>query len=233
MKELLKIVSPPEATIFYGDLSKKGKRNFHTKVKSFIDSFNSHARLLDIGSGNRRLTGEIINLDIVHFPNVNLFADAHHLPFRDSIFDGVIIQEVLEHLQEPPKALWEVYRVLKPGGTVYAEVPFVYPVHDEHDYYRWTLKGLKLLMSDFYEIESGVCMGQSSALSVMLRNYMSITPSLNIKYLRAFFYIIFGWLTFPIKYLDVILPKNPNAYRMCAGVYFIGMKKALPHNSPS
>ncbi|MBC8236203.1 hypothetical protein H8E77_42185 [bacterium] len=83
MKELLKIVSPPEATIFYGDLSKKGKRNFHTKVKSFIDSFNSHARLLDIGSGNRRLTGEIINLDIVHFPNVNLFADAHHLPFRD------------------------------------------------------------------------------------------------------------------------------------------------------
>ena len=38
------------------------------------------------------------------------------LGFKDSTFDFVITRLVLEHLPDPEKALWEVHRVLRPGG---------------------------------------------------------------------------------------------------------------------
>jgi ubiquinone/menaquinone biosynthesis C-methylase UbiE len=49
--------------------------------------------------------------------------DIHTLPFADNSFDKVLMSEVLEHLAEDRMALREVYRVLKPGGTLALSVP--------------------------------------------------------------------------------------------------------------
>ena len=49
--------------------------------------------------------------------------DIHKLPFADNSFDKVLMSEVLEHLAEDRVALREVYRVLKPGGTLALSVP--------------------------------------------------------------------------------------------------------------
>ena len=46
---------------------------------------------------------------------------AFDLPFPDSSFHGVICSDVLEHLNDIPKAVSEIARVLKPGGVVIAE----------------------------------------------------------------------------------------------------------------
>ncbi len=46
--------------------------------------------------------------------------DIYDLAFPDSFFDHVFVCFVLEHLSEPPRALAELQRVLKPGGTVTA-----------------------------------------------------------------------------------------------------------------
>ena len=45
-------------------------------------------------------------------------ADAHELPFPDASFDTVFAHAVLQHVKEPLRALAEMHRVLKPGGTV-------------------------------------------------------------------------------------------------------------------
>ncbi len=47
-------------------------------------------------------------------------ADIFNLPFKDGIFDSVIICFVLEHLHNPKQALNELKRVLKKGGTMIA-----------------------------------------------------------------------------------------------------------------
>jgi ubiquinone/menaquinone biosynthesis C-methylase UbiE len=47
-------------------------------------------------------------------------ADVFALPFADGSFDHVFVCFLLEHLRQPVKALAELRRVLKPGGTVTA-----------------------------------------------------------------------------------------------------------------
>lgn len=43
--------------------------------------------------------------------------DGEALPFRDHVFDVIVMSEVIEHLLRPERAVWEVARVLKPGGA--------------------------------------------------------------------------------------------------------------------
>lgn len=42
---------------------------------------------------------------------------AEALPFADATFDVVVMSEVIEHLLRPELAVWEVARVLRPGGV--------------------------------------------------------------------------------------------------------------------
>ena len=44
--------------------------------------------------------------------------DIYRLDFADNSFDAVFSHNVLEHTNEPNKALREMYRVLKPGGII-------------------------------------------------------------------------------------------------------------------
>ncbi|GIW69587.1 MAG: hypothetical protein KatS3mg101_0334 [Patescibacteria group bacterium] len=49
--------------------------------------------------------------------------DITSLKFPDSYFDKIVCTEVLEHVTEDEKAIKELYRVLKPGGTIAITVP--------------------------------------------------------------------------------------------------------------
>jgi len=70
--------------------------------------------------------------------------DALNLPFPDESFDCVIASEVLEHIVEDEKAMWELARVVKPGGTVAVTVP------------RWLPERICWALSDAYhEVEGG------------------------------------------------------------------------------
>jgi SAM-dependent methyltransferase len=44
--------------------------------------------------------------------------DAQVLPFADSSADVVVFSEVIEHLLQPELAVWEIARVMRPGGVL-------------------------------------------------------------------------------------------------------------------
>lgn len=44
--------------------------------------------------------------------------DANHLPFADQSFDGVTFGYLLRNVDDVPKVLTEIHRILRPGGTI-------------------------------------------------------------------------------------------------------------------
>lgn len=62
--------------------------------------------------------------NVGHLPDVLLTnANIYALPYPDNAFDGVILSEILEHIERDVDGLKEVYRVLKPGGVTAITVP--------------------------------------------------------------------------------------------------------------
>lgn len=62
--------------------------------------------------------------NVGHLPDIMLnHASIYALPYPDNTFDGVILSEVLEHLEDDVAGLREALRVLKPGGVAAITVP--------------------------------------------------------------------------------------------------------------
>lgn len=70
---------------------------------------------------------DLKNLDYttadLYSPIVDIKADILNLPFEDNSFDFILCNHVLEHIEDDSKAMSELYRVLKPGGTGIFQIP--------------------------------------------------------------------------------------------------------------
>ncbi len=119
----------------------------------------------DIGSGNSPYKKYIINNvdEYISIDKGNIHkhmfssskekfidADIKKLPFDENTFDSVILTQVLEHIDEPFKALDEIKRVIKKDGILVLSVPFIYQAHaTPYDFFRFSEFGLKKLCKDY------------------------------------------------------------------------------------
>lgn len=184
---------------------------------------NKNGPVLNVGSGDVRYEKEDINLDINLYPHVDIVADAHALPIKDASLGLIIGYHVLEHLRDPQLVAQEFYRVLKPGGIIFIEMPFIQRFHGyPDDYYRFTPEGLREILKDFKEVKSGVAGGPTTALIEFIINFLRLL--FKNKLLLALALVILSPIIFVIKYLDIILLRRKNAYILASGIYFIGRK---------
>ena len=115
---------------------------------------------------------QIVCFDIYASDQTDFVADAHAIPLNDGVVDGVWVQAVLEHVLTPATVVEEIARVLRPGGLVYAETPFLQPVHEKaYDFTRFTESGHRWLFRQFEEIDSGVVNGPGTTLFLHLRYF--------------------------------------------------------------
>jgi SAM-dependent methyltransferase len=123
----------------------------------FIARHASPRPTLDIGAQNGPYAAHFPNrlpLDLRRGRGVRVIGDAQALGIADASFDVVLCTEVLEHLPEPQKAIDEIFRVLRPGGTLLLTTRFLFPIHDApHDYFRFTKYGLRHLLRRFELVE--------------------------------------------------------------------------------
>ena len=169
----------------------------------------------------------VICVDIEHRPGVSLVADAHDLgAVRDETADCVVTVSTLEHVRHPDQVMREIGRILKPGGIVYVNVPFVFPYHsDPDDYYRFSYRGIEILCRDFERLDSGFNRGPASTMQHLLVHFLAILFSFNSRVVYGVNVDIFSWLLFWLKYLDAVIAWYPAAYVIHSGSYFIGRKR--------
>lgn len=64
-----------------------------------------------------------VGVDLEARPHVGVCGDLRSLPFPEASFDAVICIHVLEHVEEDGEAIAELYRVTRPDGWVFVNVP--------------------------------------------------------------------------------------------------------------
>jgi SAM-dependent methyltransferase len=201
-------------------------------IQRTLNELGPTARILDVGAGGRRITTDVVTVDAFAVPGVDIVGDIHQLPIKDNEFDGVFCTGTLEHVKDPWQAVREIRRVLKPGGIVHIDVPFMQGFHaDPNDYWRFTKEGRRLLCRDFEELECGVHIGPTCGMVWVIREWAdSLTSN---RYLSNLLLVIVAVLTAPLKYLDYLAIHSSRSHRVASAVFFRGRKAIYPHSVAS
>jgi SAM-dependent methyltransferase len=145
------------------DLGTAGDRKylspaFYGQTKAVAEVFAQHlaGEVIDLGCGVMpyadllpQSVTSYLGIDTPHgVGQPHLFGDVQNLSMlSDACCDAVVCLEVLEHIPEPQKAVAEIARILRPGGTVILSVPHLSRLHEiPYDYYRYTEYGIEHLL---------------------------------------------------------------------------------------
>ena len=156
-------------------LPKTNVTNISEPAKNRFLNYLESGVVLNVGSGPRHIliADNWISLDIAPHANCEVVGDVQWLPFLDNSFDAVYSTSLFEHLRDPFTAAREITRVQRPGGVMWCDVPFAYPIHGSpNDYFRYTPDGLKSVFADLETIESGPSLGPVAAVALFSERIM-------------------------------------------------------------
>jgi ubiquinone/menaquinone biosynthesis C-methylase UbiE len=137
-----------------------------------------NSSVLDVGVGSAPywyLRGDLewLGLDVLEGPNVNfVLKKDSEWPIESNSIDQILCTQVLEHVENPKFLVSEVRRVLKPGGTIILNAPFLYPFHGmPNDQARYTTSQLEYYFKDFEIRDIGTLGNVGSSLATIILNF--------------------------------------------------------------
>lgn len=183
-------------------------------------------RLLDVGCGRKPYRGlfqtnEYVGLEIDTPENrankqADFYYDGNKFPFVSDEFDGVICNQVLEHVFTPDQFLDEIHRVLKNDGLLLLTVPFVWDEHEQPwDFARYSSFGLKNLVerNGFEILEQRKTNADVRALFQLINAYLQKVLWTKSSVMNL---ILCAILMAPFNILGMVLyrllPRNPDLY---------------------
>lgn len=187
-------------------------------------------RIVDLGAGGRRISPGTVALDFVAGPGTDVVGDVHRLPFADASLDLVFATGLFEHVADERGVIAEIHRVLRKGGLVHVEVPFLEQYHaDPIDCRRLTVEGLELEMraQGFRSLKKGAHIGPTVTLLNTTARWFSLWLEGESRPARAASFGCFAALSvlfWPFRFLDGILKRKKGAQALAMGVYFTGEK---------
>ncbi len=142
-------------------------------------------RVLDVGCGEKPYeplfapyAAAYVGVDPVDNPRAELRGFVEDLPVADASFDVVLCNQVLEHCDDPAKAVSELRRVTAPGGRVLLSTHGVMAYHPSPtDYWRWTHAGLEKLFADngaWASVRVTPASGTTACLGMLLAMYLDL-----------------------------------------------------------
>ena len=186
------------------------EKSLSTLIIKSIDesSIQNNEKWLDVGCGTRPYEihfpkGTYFGVDVDHsgrdikLKSPDFFYDGTILPFQNSIYDGVICTQVLEHVTDPKQIISEISRVLKPGGVLIVSIPFAWQEHEEpFDFFRYSSYGMGMMLREkgFNVTQCSKDLGAIESIAVLLNVYIS--NNLSSKWVSYFVNFL---ICFPIQ----------------------------------
>ncbi|SEK22493.1 methyltransferase domain-containing protein [Nonomuraea pusilla] len=195
-------------------------------VRPFLAGFDLDRELVaDLGCGTNRYDPRLLCVDGSAYANVDLVSDLRALPLGDATLDGLVSVAVLEHVPDPQAHVREMWRVLKPGGRLVCYVPFMQPFHaSPYDYQRYTRPGMERLFADFAAVDVRTGAGPTSAMLWVVQEWLALLLSCGSSRLYRLLTPLM-WLLSPLKLLDVLLARHPDAAVVASG-FVVEARKA-------
>jgi SAM-dependent methyltransferase len=91
---------------------------------SQFDLRTTGTSVLDVGCGAKKRPGAV-GLDISADTDADIVHDLDVFPYplEDASFDEVIMQDVIEHVEDPMRVVAELHRILRPDGRLQLRTP--------------------------------------------------------------------------------------------------------------
>lgn len=121
--------NPRENVLAPGTLSLERHRLLWLYLKNETSFFTENLKVLHFAPEQafykrfRNLKNLEYTTTDLNSPLADVKADICNLPFGDNSFDFILCNHVLEHIPDDTKAMQELYRILKPGGTGIFQIP--------------------------------------------------------------------------------------------------------------
>lgn len=147
-----------------------------TKVASQLP-FTPEWKVLDVGIGGdkEKPSDNFKFFPATHFDTLDMddtwrptiVGDISNPPIKSATYDLVLFCQTLEHVWDFKRAILECARILKPGGWLVLDVPFIYEYHESpDDYWRISHTALTRLCN-----EAGL-MGKAQLLGGILTSIL-------------------------------------------------------------
>jgi SAM-dependent methyltransferase len=152
----------------------------------YIQEIPKGATVLDVGVGSApywhvRPDLEWSGLDVAPSEKTDYLITKNSLwPIKDNSFDVVLCTQVIEHVEDPAFLVSEIQRILKPGGKIILNAPFLYPFHGmPEDQARYTTTQLLYFFREFDILDIGTLGGVGSSLATIYLNFINYKISGN------------------------------------------------------
>ncbi len=146
-----------EFPLFFGsshyNLGEYQAESANDDVGEFVSEIvgNPDKRYMDLGCGLRkRVFDNCLYVEVYPSICADIIVEPSCVyPVRDESFDGIGCFAVLEHTRQPWIVVREMHRMLKPGGKVWIDWPFLQPIHGfPSHFFNATREGLVSVFED-------------------------------------------------------------------------------------
>jgi len=203
------------------------------RLRQFLKNYSSNQKTLDVGCGDKYysdLFPNCVTVDIDKQRKPDIVADVYNLPFANDEFEIILCLEVLEHLNNPTRAIFELKRVLKNGGKIILSTRFIMTLHDTpNDFLRYTKYGLKELFNDWHIEVLQAESGTMETVAVILQRLIFQIKFKYNKLIKIFLLVLIKIFLFLNKFIKKefgdIVQKNVEQNILSSGYYLVAIKK--------
>lgn len=173
------------------------------------------------GEGNKKG----LQTNTFNTSKIDIVSDITSIPVENESFDAVMCIEVLEHVPNPIKAIKELKRVLKPGGSLiitapYASLTHFAPYHFASGYNNFFFE---IVLADDFEIIEIIKNGnflefigqETKRLPLIANQYSKLQLSVFDKFVTLLF----------LRLLKKLNVNNNSAELLCFGHHVYAIKK--------